>query len=217
MDLRRIASSAPVQRAGGSFRELRELVAGEDDEGVSPESFLLGLARAVRKDEQGAKERGPRDVYVVSRKRRRRLGLAAFGTGPMIGVANQLADLYCEAAIIGDVAALHGMDMSDEGLATHMLVLWGIVENPEQGRRIFAGDPPLASLLASKLLELAGEQMPATLTKRSAIKALWDVRGLIGGVREGRSTGAVRTVLFTGHRTKKLIKKAEAQLGVAAR
>jgi hypothetical protein len=58
------------------------------------------------------------------------------------------------------------------------------------------------------------ERLPETLTKRAAIKALWDVRGTVGDARKGATSGAVRTVVFTGHRTKKVIAAAEAQLGV---
>jgi hypothetical protein len=72
----------------------------------------------------------------------------------------------------------------------------------------------VANILAGKLRERAGEQLPDKLTKRSVTKALWDVRGRLGDARKGATTGAVRTVVFTGHRTKKVIKKAEAQLGV---
>jgi hypothetical protein len=211
---RKIAASAP-QRVEGSFRSLREIAAGEDDRTASVEGFLLILVRAVRKDEQ---EEPPdaRDLYVTSRKRRRRLGLMSFGTGPLIGVVNQLADLYCETAIVCDVANLHGLELSDEQLAAHMLLLWDIVESPTVARMAIEGEPSLTSILAGELRELVGEQLPETLTKRSAIKALWDVRGAVGDARRAGSSGAVRTVVFTGFRTKKVIKKAEAQLGAAA-
>jgi len=211
---RKIAASVPAQRAEESFRNLREIAGGEDDGAPSIEGFLLNLIRAVRKDEQ---EEGlnARDVYVTSRKRRRRLGLMSFGAGPLIGVANQLADLYCETAIIFDIAALHGLELSDEQLAAHMLLLWGIVESPTEARQAIEGDPPLASILAGKLRKQVGGQLPEKLTKRSAIKALWDVRGTLGDARRASSSKAVRTVVFTGFHTKKVIKKAEAQLGVA--
>jgi hypothetical protein len=212
---RRIAASAPAQ-VEGSFRNLRDLFSGEEDRASSVEGFLLALVRAVRKDEQEERLEA-RDVYVTSRKRRRRLGLMSFGAGPLIGVANQLADLYCETAIVCDVATLHALELSDEQLAAHMLLLWGIVETPAEARRAIEGDPSLTSILARKVGEQFGEQLPEKLTKRSAIKALWEVRGALGDARRASSTKAFRTVVFTGFRTKKVIKKAEAQLEVGTR
>jgi hypothetical protein len=212
---RRIASEASAQGVDGSFRNLREIAGGDDDQPPSLEGFLLTLIRAVRKDEQ-EEALGARDVYVTSRKRRRRLGLMSFGTGPLIGVANQLADLYCEAAIVCDVATLHGLQLSDEQLAGHMLVLWGIVETPTEAQKVIEGEPPLAGILAGKLRDRVGEHLPEKLTKRAAIKALWDARRALEDARKASPSGAVRSVVLTGFHTKKVIKKAEAQLGVAA-
>lgn len=186
----------------------------DDGESLSVERFLLTLIRAVRTDDEGSNERSSRDVYVMARKRRRRLGLMSFGAGPLVGVANQLADLYCETATVCDVAALHGLPLSDEQIGAHMLVLWGISGNHDAAQRAMIGEPPVASILASKLQDRVGEQLPEKLTKRSVTKALWDVRGTLGDARKGSTTGAIRTVAFTGHRTKKVIKTAELQLGV---
>lgn len=213
---RRIAASAQAQRVEGGFRSLWELVSGDDDRARSAEGFLLALVGAVRKDEHEEELRA-RDVYVASRKRRRRLGMMSFGAGPLVGVANQLADLYCETAIVCDIAALHGLEQSDEELAAQMLLLWGVVASPLEARQAIEGNPPLASTLAGRLSEGVAGQLPEELTKRASIKALWDVRGTIGDARRASSTKAVRTVVFTGFHTKKVIKRAEAQLGVAAR
>lgn len=209
---RKAIASAPVRQAGERFRRAREMFE-DDEQPLSVESFLLILVRAVREDEQG-EERQARDVYVTARKRRRRLGLMSFGAGPLIGVANQLADLYCETATVCDVATLHGLNLSDEQLGAHMLVLWGVADTNRAAEQAIAGEPPVANILAAKLRGRAVEQLPEKLTKRSVTKALWDVRSAIGDARRDATTGAVRTVAFTGHRTKKVIRKAEAQLGV---
>lgn len=208
---RKAIASAPVQQAGERFRKGREMF-DDDEQPLSVERFLLILVRVVREDER--EERRARDVYVMARKRRRRLGLMSFGAGPLIGVANQLADLYCETATVCDVAALHGLNLSDEQMGAHMLVLWGVTDSHSAAERAIAGEPPVANILAAKLRGRAVEQLPERLTKRSATKALWNVRSTIGDARKDATTGAVRTVAFTGHRTKKVIKKAEAQLGV---
>jgi hypothetical protein len=211
---RKTAPSAPVQQMSEGLRDLRAMLAEDDEQSLSIERFLLALVRAVRNEGQG-EEHAARDVYVTARKRRRRLGLMSFGAGPLVGVANQLADLFCETATVCDVAALHGKSLSDEQIGAHMLVLWGVVDDQDAAQNAMAGKPPVASIVAGKLRERAVGQLPETLTKRSATKALWDVRGTIGDTGRGATTGAIRTVAFTGHRTKKVIKKAEAQLGVS--
>lgn len=211
---RKTVASTSVQQVGEGLRDLRAMLAEDDERSLSIERFLLALVRAVRSEEQG-EERAARDVYVTARKRRRRLGLMSFGAGPLAGVANQFADLFCETATVCDVAALHGLSLSDEQIGAHMLVLWEVVDDQDAAQNAMIGKPPVANILAGKLRERAAEQLPETLTKRSATKALWDVRGTIGDTGKGATTGAIRSVAFTGHRTKKVIKKAEAQLGVS--
>jgi hypothetical protein len=212
---RKAAASAPGQIAGEGLRGIRAIFADNDEQQLSVERFLLVLVQAVRDDNQ-REDHGARDLYVSARKRRRRLGLMSFGAGPLVGVANQLADLYCETATFCDVAALKGLSLSDEQIGAHMLVLWGVTDYHETAQNAIAGEPPVAGSLASRLREQATAQMPETLTKRSITKALWDARSAIGDARKGATTDAVRTVAFTGHRTKKLIKQVEAQLEAGA-
>ncbi|MBN9623002.1 MAG: hypothetical protein J0H06_08630 [Actinobacteria bacterium] len=186
---------------------LRALFADEEQP-IGLEQALVLLVGRVRKDEQG--ERRPRDVYVAARKRRRRLGMLALTAGPLAGVANQFADLYCEAAVVCDLAALHGVALGDDEAAAHLLLLWGLVEDHDQAQRVIAGDPPLVGILTGKAMALTEAQRADLWTRRGAVQALWEVRGAIDDL----SKGAVRTVVFTGHRTKQLIKRAEAQLGI---
>lgn len=105
-----------AQRVGDGFRSFRAMFSGGDEKVLSVESFLVRLVRAVRNDDESG-ERSSREVYVTARKRRRRLGLIAFGAGPFVGVANQVADLYCETATFCDVAALRHLHVSDEAIA----------------------------------------------------------------------------------------------------
>ena len=208
------STSAPVQIAGDGLRGFRGMLEGEDD-AFSPELFLLSLVRAVRDDERD-EDRSRRQVYVAARKRRRRLALASFATGPLVGVANQVADLYCETAVVCDLAVLHGRDLSDNEIAAHMLMLWEVVDDFEVAHGSVQGSPPLASVLGDKLFVQVNRHLPDELTKRSVAKALWDVREGVGNVRRGATSEAVRTAAFTGHRTKQTIKRVEAQLGVGS-
>lgn len=208
---RKAAASAPGQLTGEGLRGIRAIFSDDDEQQLSVERFLLVLVQAVR-DDTRYEDQGAKDLYVSARKRRRRLGLMSFGAGPLVGVANQLVDLYCETATFCDVAALQGLRLSDEQIGAHMLVLWGVIDNHETARNAMAGEPPVAGILAGRLREQATAQMPETLTRRSITKALWDARSAIGDARKGATTDAVKTVAFTGHRTKKLIKQIEAQL-----
>lgn len=187
----------------------------EEGGALSVEAYLVALVRAVRDDEV-EEGRSRRDVYLTARKRRRRLGLICLGTGPMAGVASQVADLYCETATVSDVADLHGLGLSDPQIAAQMLMLWSLIDDLDRAEAAIRSEPPLASLLADG----AASRLDGELTKLSIAKLLWelrqlDVRGAIAG--KGKASGQpVRSVAFTGHRTKKLIKRAEAQLGVTA-
>jgi hypothetical protein len=206
---RKLAASGPGQLAGERLRGLQAMAAEFGDAPPSPESFLLALVRAVREDDP-VEDRRARDIYVEARKRRRRLGLLSLGTGPFAGVANQIADLFCETATVCDVAALHGLGLSDAELGAHMLVLWEVSADLEEAQNMLQGDPPLAQVLAARARDRAGEQLPDQPTKASLTKAFWGARGAMADARKD----AVRTVVFTGHRTKIVIERAEIQLGV---
>ena len=209
---RKAAASVPGQMAGDGLRGFRAMLDGRD-ESLGVEPFLRSLVRAVRSDELD-EDRSRRQVYVAARKRRRRLGLIAIALGPLAGIGNQVADLYCETAVICDLADFHGQELSDDQVVAHMLVLWEIADDFAAARRSVAGNPPVASLLGQRLFDQLDERLPDEPTKGSIVKALWDVRADLTATRSGFSGEAVRTVAFTGQRTKKVIGRVEEQLGV---
>jgi hypothetical protein len=207
-----------VRRAEGGYRGFRGMW-NDDGRPVTAEVFLLGLVGAVREDDP-EQYRSERDLYVKARSRRRRLGLMCFGAGPFAGLANRVADLYCEIATVCDLASLHALSLSDEQVGAHILVLWGITDDLDGAERAMAGGEPSAgSILSGRLAQGTDLQMPETLTKTSLAKLLWDVRQLSPGeavlsAKKATTTSPVRAVAFTGHRVKKLIKRVETQLGV---
>lgn len=209
---RKAATSVPAQMAGDGLRGFQAMLDGKD-ESVGVESFLRSLVRAVRSDELD-EDRSRRQVYVAARKRRRRLGLAAFALGPFAGIANQVADLYCETAVICDLADFHGQDLADDQVVAHMLALWEIADDFAIARRSVAGNPPVASLLGRRLRDQLDERLPEEPTKKAVVMALWEVRADLTAARSGIGGDAVRTVAFTGQRTKKVIGRVEKQLGV---
>lgn len=217
-----VAGSERVQRAGESLQGFRHLVADEERRS-SLEAYLLALVDAVREDER-EEDRSRREVYVQARKRRRRLGLISFGAGPLAGVASRVADLYCEVATVCDVADFHDLRLSDEQVGAQVLVMWSIIDDLEQAEGAMRGEPPLAQTLAGRLGERFDLKAEADLSEMSSVemaKLLWEARSMEGelrdsltGARDAASGQPIRSVAFTGHRTKKLIKKVEKQLGV---
>jgi len=185
----------------------------DQEEAVSIESYLISLVRAVRNDD-AVDERSARDVYVAARRRRRQLGMVSVALGPLAGFANQVADLYCEAAVICDVAALYGRRLADDQIAAHVLVLWGIADDLGAAERSLAGTPSVADLLGAKMKTSLDSHLPEEMTKLSIAKALWSTRAGVGDVRRGATGEALLTVAFTGFRTKKVIRKIEGQLGI---
>jgi len=187
----------------------------DEERPVTIENVLAALVDAVRADEH-EEDRSARDLFKTARSRRRRLGLLSFGAGPLVGVATHIVDLYCETATVCDLADLHSIALTEHDIAAHMLVLWGILDGVDEAEAVMTGTgtQSLASIIAGRIHGGAAEHIPDKLTKRAAIQALWDARHLVDDAREVAGAGSVRGVVFTGHRTKQLIKKAELQLGV---
>ncbi|HEX7245790.1 MAG TPA: hypothetical protein VF245_09520 [Solirubrobacterales bacterium] len=211
--LKKTATSVPAQMAGDGLRGFRGMLDG-GEESLSVEFFLLSMVRAVRDDEL-EDDRSRREVYVTARKRRRRLALAAIALGPFAAAANQVADLYCEAAVICDLADFHEVELTDDQVAAHMLVLWEVAGDLATAERAIAGNPPVADLLGERLFDEFDERLPEDLTRRSIAKALWDVRDDVNDLRKSTMGDAVRVAAFTGSRTRKVIERIEGQLGIA--
>lgn len=177
----------------------------------------------MREDERD-EDRSRRDVYVQARKRRRRLGLISFGAGPLVGVASRVADLYCEVAVVCDFADFHDLRLSDEQIGAQVLVLWSIVADLTHAEGAIHGEPPLAQIVAGQLGDRFDLKPDADLSEMSSVekaKLFWEARSMEGELRD-TLTGAkdaaggqpIRSVAFTGHRTRKLIKRVEKQLAV---
>lgn len=216
------ASLSTSQRMVDGFRGFRQVLGEGEQSGV--EAYLTALVAAVRSDSREEKEDEAtrRDVFLRARKRRRKLGLICLGTGPMAGVANRIADLYCEIATLCDIADLHGLELDDALVAAHMLALWSIVPSQGEAERVVRGDPPLAQVLETKLVDRVGlVKAEDGWTPRSIATAIWEIQYVQAGAAVGNLKGAtdgqpVRSVLFTGHRVKKVVRRAEGQLGVEA-
>jgi hypothetical protein len=208
------AAVVRAQHAGARYRGLRAVFKDEELP-VTIENVLAALVAAVRADEH-EEDRSARDLFKTARSRRRRLGLLSFGAGPLVGVATHIVDLYCETATVCDLADLHSIGLTEHDVAAHMLVLWGILESVDEAEAVMTGTgtQSLSSIVGGRIHGGVADHIPERLTKRAAIQALWDARHMVDDARKTAGSGNVKGVVFTGHRTKQLIKKAELQLGV---
>jgi len=198
-------------RTGDAFHALRALL--HDEHVPSIERFLVALVGVVRTDAPTAQT--ARSVFEAARQRRRRLGLASLAAGPLAGVAQQLADLYCETATVCDVADLHAPGLGDREIAAHMLVLWNISDDLNHAQAMVDGTSGTgaASILSNRVVERSRTRVPDRLTATSAIRALWDARGVAGEVRAVAGKRDVRGTVFAGRRVSSFIERAERQLG----
>jgi hypothetical protein len=203
-------------RSAGLHQGLDTLL--HDDGGeLGIESFLLALVRTVR-DEEAEDDRSKSDVLESSRHRRRRLGMLSFGAGPMVGVATQLVELYSETATVCDLVDVLDLELSDQEIASHMLLLWSITDDLDDALAMIegSGERTVAGVISGRFRDVVGERIPEKLTKWTAIKALWNSRKAASEAgqmaRDMAGHGSIKAILFTGRQMKRFIKRAEAQL-----
>ena len=210
-DVAQGARNAAADRLDG-FPGLQALLAGSSEEDPRFERYLVRLVAAVR-DDQLPEDRTAKDVHKTAKKRRRRLGMMTFAAGPMIGVASQLVDLYCDTATVCDLVSFHGYEMTDAEIAAHMLVLWSVAPDVNVATAAMAGeDNGVATLVTRRLAGHADSYLPQKWTTVGLIKAVWKARGLFGDARERMTSGPVKTVFAPGKPTRGLIDRAEQQL-----
>ncbi|MBA3747144.1 MAG: hypothetical protein H0W96_06570 [Solirubrobacterales bacterium] len=191
---------------------LLAIVQIDDDRPLTPERLLVMLVDAVNGDEQ-MRELSHRDVVKAAKKRQRLAGTAGALGGP-IGL--QLASLYCEAELLCDVAERHRLELTDEELAAHLLVLWNAMPDLATARAAIDGSGlSVAARVAidahAKVVTKPREEM----TKRDVVKMIWRLRNVAGDVDLPGSNNPLN-VLLPGKRVKAFTAAAEQQLGVEA-
>lgn len=180
----------------------------DDERRITIEAVTVLLVAAVRKDEE--RELSDRDVLKAARRRYRRLGTLSLPSGPLGGV---VVNLYCEAATLCDVVELRGTPLSDQAVAAHLLVLWGVTPDVQAAANAISGlGPNAAAILAVRARERAAEiELPDPMTKRGALLALRRLRGVAEEAGEVEGTG-IRERLFPGRRVAAFVEEAGAQL-----
>jgi len=195
-------------RLDGAGPRLLALLRMDDDQPISIEALVVALVDAVRKDGE-LRELSDRDVLKAAKRRYRRLGTISLPAGPIGG---HLVNLYCEAATLCDIVEVRRAPLSDEEITAHLLVLWGAMADVTGATAAVQGTGP--SVLATLVARAKGRVKlppPGQATKRSAVVALWSVRGALGDAREIETPG-VRENLFPGSRVKAFIAEANREL-----
>lgn len=211
----KVMDSEPVQSIGETYAGLKALFTDEDEREFVVERTLVTLVRTVRDDDDDPIT--DKDVLKAAKKRSKRARRTALLAGPLVGTANQIVDLYCETATVVDLDRLHGLGMSDERIAAHMLVLWDITGDLGVAEQAILGTgASVKALLTQRFGQEAAARMPETKTKTAMLKAIWKARSLAGDLREGvMGERNLTGVVFAGKRVKEFIARAEAALGVA--
>lgn len=190
---------------------LTALVKMDEDQPLTPETFLLKLVEAIRRDER--RELSDKDVKKKARRRQRVAG----GIGTLGGLPGlHVASLYCEAALLCDVAELHGLELSNEQLASHLLVLWNAMPDLAAAEAAIAGTgDSVVARMAIKFADKVGLKPREEMTKKDTVKMLWGARGVVEDVATPPEGAGPRDIVLPGKRVKAITAAAEQQLGVA--
>jgi hypothetical protein len=210
----KVLDSSPVQSVTDSYAGLKALLSDDEQREFVIERALVRLVATVRGDDD--ETLSDRDVEKAAKRRFKRARRTALLAGPAVGTANQVVDLYCETATVVDLDVLHGLGLTDEQIAAHMLVLWNIAPDVAVAHAAMLGTGPSVSALLSQRLGVeVASRMPDETSRTAVVKAIWNARGVAGDVREkvmGKRN--ITGTMFAGKRVKELIARAEAQLGV---
>lgn len=195
-----------AESATSRLKALRDM---RDDQPITVEALLVLLVDAVHADEP--RELSKRDVKKAGKHRHRIVGgLGMFG-GP---IGMYVASLYSEAKIVCDVADRHELDLSDEDLAAHLLVMWNAMPDFSTAQAAIDGSgQSVASRTATQFRDRLTDKPLDQMTKRDAVLVLWRLRGVAKAASLPGATGA-KDVLLPGGRVKTVIKAAERQFGV---
>lgn len=211
---KKVLDSAPVQSVSDSYSGLKALLSDDEQREFVVERALLRLVATVRDDDD--ETLSDKDVEKAAKKRFKRARRTALLAGPAVGTANQVVDLYCETATVVDLDVLHGLGLTDEEIAAHMLVLWNIAPDVTVAHAAMLGTGPSVSALLSRRLGVeVASRMPDEKSRTAVIKAIWNARGAADDVREkimGKRN--ITGTMFAGTRVKEFIARAEAALGV---
>jgi len=206
------ASTAAQDRIAandGAGARLLRIVRMDEDAPIAVEALLVLLVDACHDDE--VRDLTDKHVKKAAKRRARRAGMAGALGGPA-GI--QLASLYCEAEILCDVVDRHRLDLGDEEIAAHLLVLWNAMPDYATAKAAIDGTgQSVAARMAAGVRDTAKARSPKGKTKKEVVRMLWGLRNVADEVQLPGSDSA-RDVVLPGRRVKALTAAAERQLGV---
>ena len=205
------AKDAIDARSDGAGPRLLALLRMDNDRPITVEALIVLLVDAVRKDDE-ARELSDKDVYKAAKRRYRRLGTVSLPTGPAGGY---LVNLYCEAATLCDIVELRGEPMTDEEVASHLLVIWKAMPDTASATAAIDGTgKSVVATLAARAKGGVSAAVPQQMTKKSVVMMLWAQRGVVGDAREA-VTPSLRENFFPGARVKEVIASVHAHLDIS--
>jgi hypothetical protein len=179
-----------------------------DDARLSVEAFVVLLLDTMNADEDDDAPTA-KEVERAGRRRARRAGVLGMFGGPA-GLC--LASLYSEAMLVCDIVDRHGLELTDEQIAAHLLVLWGLSPNLGEATAAIEGTGPsvAAQVLDDRVLD--GKKVDE-LNAKDAVLVLWRMRQLFDP-DELPGTTKLRHVALPKRRVRRVTEDVEAQLGV---
>ena len=166
------AKDAIDARSDGAGPRLLALLRMDNDRPITVEALIVLLVDAVRKDDE-SRELSDKDVYRAAKRRYRRLGTVSLPSGP---VGGYLVNLYCEAATLCDIVELRGEPMTNEEVASHLLVIWRAMPDTASADTMANSTPSIAETnadqaLPSHLAMLLATAPPAVPNSPAAYKS----------------------------------------------
>jgi tetratricopeptide (TPR) repeat protein len=184
------------------------LPSDEPDRPRTTDRLVVKLVNKVRKDETS--HASDRKLKRGVARRNRRVAALSLATGPFAGVTKQVVDLYADTATVCELVALHRLELSDEEIAAHMLVLWSLTDDLSEARSAIEGRNGGVMAMASRRLNgSAAAFVPDRRSAPALVKAVWQVRKLASA-----PTATAVDVVRAGKPARDFISRAERQLGI---
>jgi hypothetical protein len=180
-----------------------------DDARLSVEAFLVLLLDTMNADDDDDHAPTAKQVERAGRRRARRAGIVGIWGGPA-GLC--LASLYSEAMLVCDIVDRHDLDLTDEQIGAHLLVLWNLSPDLAEATAAIDGSGP--SVAAQVLDDRVLDGKPITgLSPKDAVLVLWRMRQLTDP-DELPGTTKMRHFALPKRRIRRVTEQVEAQLGV---
>jgi hypothetical protein len=199
------AGRRAVERVVKLGPRLHAILAMEEDRPVSPEKLLLMLVAAVRGD--GELDMSFTEVKGIGRRNERLAAAAAVFGGP----GYLVADMYCDATLLCLLADCFELDLPNDEIAAHLLVMWQAMPDLATARRALdAGDD---SESVTRHASSRFKESVSSKTKKDTLVTLWRLRSG-GHALPALTPATVKNVLRAGRALQQRLDEAADELGL---